>query len=68
MSSNGLANGHISKLSDDKLKDMALSELEDMIMYTSDICFTLQRFIVDVYPPACHYFLEVSKLATSCYS
>lgn len=57
------ASSSASKLSDDKLKDMTLTELEDMIMYTSDICFTLQRFLVDVYPPACHYFLEVGLCA-----
>lgn len=45
----------------DMLTAMELDELEDIVTYASDICFTLQRFL-EVYPDACDVFLSVSSL------
>lgn len=43
----------------DMLHAMDLDELEDIVIYASDICFTVQRFL-EVYPNACCVFLSVS--------
>nr|XP_039271250.1 activating signal cointegrator 1 complex subunit 2-like [Styela clava] len=45
-----------------------LNEFEDIIMYTSDVSFTLCRFLVDVYPSACSAFYENVKYIAHFYS